>query len=77
MIECIKGTLGYPSAEFEALAMPVLWRYAAFVHLLPASETHHHRGAGGLLRHGLEVAFWAAQASDALIFSMEGTPNER
>ncbi len=36
-----------------------------------------NRGAGGLLRHGLEVALWAAQASDALIFSMEGTPRER
>lgn len=52
-------------------------RYAAFVHLLPASESHHHRGAGGLFRHGLEVAFWAAQASESVIFSIEGTPRER
>lgn len=31
-------------------------RYAEFVHLLPASEYDHHRGLGGLFRHGLEVA---------------------
>ncbi|NMS58705.1 MobH family relaxase, partial [Vibrio parahaemolyticus] len=59
------------------LVLPVIQRYAAFVHLLPASESHHHRGAGGLFRHGLEVAFWAAQASESVIFSIEGTPRER
>jgi integrating conjugative element relaxase (TIGR03760 family) len=30
-------------------------RYALFVQQLPASEAHHHAGAGGLLAHGLEV----------------------
>ncbi len=77
LIERLRGTLGYTSTDFAQLVVPALARYAAFVHFLPASETHHHRGAGGLLRHGLEVALWAAQASDALIFSMEGTPRER
>ncbi len=77
LIERLSGALGYTRTDFAQLVAPVLARYAAFVHFLPASETHHHRGAGGLLRHGLEVAFWAAQASDALIFSMEGTPRER
>jgi conjugal transfer pilus assembly protein TraI len=33
-------------------------RLAAFVHLLPASQAHHHRGAGGMLRHSLEVALF-------------------
>lgn len=77
LIERIRSTLGYTTDEFESLVVPVLERYAGFVHLLPASEAHHHRGAGGLFRHGLEVAFWAAQASEAVIFSMEGSPRER
>ncbi|MGL5390156.1 MAG: MobH family relaxase, partial [Shewanella sp.] len=42
-----------------------------------ASEHHHHRGAGGLLRHSLEVAFWAAQAADGIIFVARGTPVEK
>lgn len=73
----IKGVLGYPQATYESLVAPVLQRYAEFVHLLPASEAHHHRGAGGLLRHGLEVAYWAAQASEAQIFPHEGAPREK
>lgn len=77
LIERIRSTLGYTREDFERLVAPVLHRYAAFVHLLPASEAHHHRGAGGLFRHGLEVAFWAAQASEAVIFSIESTPQER
>lgn len=42
--------------------------------MLPVSEHHHHSGAGGLLRHSLEVAFWAAQAAEGIIFVASGTP---
>ncbi|MCV5855159.1 TraI domain-containing protein, partial [Escherichia coli] len=63
LIQKIRSTLGFTQEEYDRLVMPVIGRYAAFVHLLPASEAHHHRGAGGLFRHGLEVAFWATQAS--------------
>lgn len=77
LVERIQRSLGLTDREFETQLLPVLRRYAAFVHLLPASEKQHHRGAGGLFRHGLEVAFWAAQASEASIFSMAGTPQER
>jgi hypothetical protein len=56
---------------------PVIARYAGFVHLLPASEAHHHRGAGGLLRHGLEVAFHAARAAQGRVFAMDRAPSER
>ncbi|HFC9447715.1 TPA: MobH family relaxase, partial [Vibrio cholerae] len=34
-------------------------------------------GAGGLLRHSLEVAFWAAQAAEGIIFVASGTPVEK
>ncbi len=77
LIEKVRNSLGFTVDDFNRLVLPVIQRYAAFVHLLPASESHHHRGAGGLFRHGLEVAFWAAQASEAVIFSIEGTPRER
>ncbi|MFY0992660.1 MobH family relaxase [Halomonas sp. C05BenzN] len=77
LIARIQQTLGLSNEEFERLMRPVLHNYAEFVHLLPASEAHHHRGAGGLFRHGLEVAFWATQASEAVIFVRDGTPRER
>jgi conjugal transfer pilus assembly protein TraI len=77
LIARIQQTLGLSNEEFERLMRPVLQNYAEFVHLLPASEAHHHRGAGGLFRHGLEVAFWATQASEAVIFVRDGTPRER
>lgn len=77
LIEKVRNSLGFTVDDFNRLVLPVIQRYAAFVHLLPASESHHHRGAGGLFRHGLEVAFWAAQASEAVIFSIEGSPRER
>lgn len=77
LIEKIRNSLGFAVDDFNLLVLPVIQRYAAFVHLLPASESHHHRGAGGLFRHGLEVAFWSAQISESVIFSIEGTPRER
>lgn len=60
--------------DFDRIVMPVLYKYAQFVHLLPASETHHHRGAGGLLRHGLETALWSAQFALKKVFPYEGPP---
>jgi len=42
--------------RWQLLFDDAIRRYAAFVHLLPASEHDHHHGIGGLFRHGLEVA---------------------
>lgn len=77
LIEKIRNSLGFTFDEFNNLVLPVIKQYASFVHLLPASESHHHRGAGGLFRHGLEVAFIATQSSESILFSIEGTPQER
>ena len=60
----IRTTLGLEPEFYQTQIEPVFLRYARFVHLLPASENHHHRAAGGLLHHGLEVAFLATQATE-------------
>lgn len=73
----LQSNLGYPQATFERLVLPVITQYAGFVHYLPASESHHHRGAGGLLHHGLEVACWAVQSSEGVIFPLPSIPSER
>ncbi|MBK1699403.1 MobH family relaxase, partial [Thiococcus pfennigii] len=77
LIARLQDGLAFTDRHFAELVQPVIARYAAFVHLLPASEAHHHRGAGGLFRHGLEVAFHAAQASQGRIFALDRGPAER
>lgn len=64
-------------AEFDHLLMPVFLRYAEWVHLLPASETHHHFGPGGLLTHGFEVAAHAARIADGKQVGTDLNPSER
>jgi conjugal transfer pilus assembly protein TraI len=77
LVESIRHTLALPDEDFQTILWPVVERYAAFTHLLPASEAHHHHGAGGLFRHGLEVAYWAALASEGVVFGAGATPRER
>lgn len=77
LIKAIEHALSLPDDLYQAIAEPVIARYAAFSHLLPASESHHHRGAGGLFRHGLEVAHWATQAAQGCLFATHATPRER
>lgn len=55
----------------------VLERFAAYVHLLPASQSHHHRGAGGLLRHSIEVALDTVYRADKLLINLGKTPEQR
>ncbi|MEI6423006.1 MAG: MobH family relaxase, partial [Lentisphaerota bacterium] len=77
LINAIEHALSLPDDLYQTIAAPVIARYAAFSHLLPASESHHHRGAGGLFRHGLEVAHWATQAAQGCLFATQATPRER
>jgi len=56
LYERIEGSVGLPYAEFKQYLEPVIVRFAELAHLLPASENHHHAGAGGLIRHSLEVS---------------------
>lgn len=77
LVEKLRGAIGISRGDYERLVMPVIQRYAAYVHLLPASEAHHHRGAGGLLHHGLEVAFLAARSAEDVLFEPQATPRMR
>lgn len=77
LIKKLRLVLRFNQKEFEELVMPVVTNYAGFVHLLPASEKHHHRGAGGLFRHGLEVALWAAQTAEAHQFCVNDSPKHK
>jgi conjugal transfer pilus assembly protein TraI len=62
---------------FEQFYLESLRRFASYAHLLPASQTHHHRGAGGLLRHAAEVALWSLQSCDRVLLPGEQAPRRR
>lgn len=76
LIARIRETAIVEQADFNRLFIPVIERFAAYAHLLPASQSHHHRGAGGLFRHSLEVGLWALQASDKVLVEAK-TPAQR
>lgn len=61
---------------FAAYYLPCIKSYCEFVHLLPASERNHHRGAGGLFRHGLEVAVNSLRYGRHKLFDANLSPSE-
>ncbi|MFZ2825212.1 MobH family relaxase [Hydrogenophaga sp.] len=54
---------------------PALQRYAEYVQLMPASESHHHAHVGGLLAHTLEMTLAAMNWRNGHFFP-EGAPVE-
>ena len=62
---------------FEQYYLEPLRSLASYVHLLPASESHHHRGAGGLFRHAIEVALWSLQLGDRVLLPGDQAPRRR
>lgn len=61
----IKANLGLSDENWQKDALPFLKNYIQFVQRLPASESHHHAGDGGLVKHTLDVASLALTASTA------------
>ncbi len=64
MIRDIYRATGVTADLWRSLYLPIIYHYAGHAHLLPASETNHHRGAGGLFQHGLEAAYHAVRQVD-------------
>lgn len=73
----IKLCYGADRATFDQELMPLVRRYAAYVHLLPATPDNYFKAPGGLLRLGLETAFFALQGTDAHIFAGKATISAR
>lgn len=77
LLERIANTAIITPQMFERFYVPAIERFASFAHLLPASQSHHHRGAGGLLRHSIEVGLWALQSADKVLLDAAKTPSQR
>lgn len=55
----------------------VISNFIKYCHLVPASESHHHRGIGGLVRHGLEVAYYSIYSSEDNVAGSNLLPEDR
>jgi hypothetical protein len=64
----LRDAYGAESAVFDRDIGSVVERYAQYVHLLPATPDGPYGEAGGLLRAGLAIGFYALQASDGALF---------
>lgn len=76
LLNKIKGQAGLTPEDYKAYLKPMLVAYAELVHLLPASENHHHNTPGGLLRHGLESAAFMLNWMVLRKFDHELTPGQ-
>jgi hypothetical protein len=74
LIRRFRDAMPFKDEQFNELVMPTLVRFIEAVHLIPASEDHHHRFCGGLLAHSLEVAHLSAQFSNAKVFERTSDP---
>ena len=77
LVNQLQQVSGLRRDTFDRLLIPVLRALADWIQLLPASEQHHHCGAGGLFRHSLEVAVLAGRLADSVIFASDVSPLQR
>ncbi|SFU61233.1 MobH family relaxase [Pseudoduganella namucuonensis] len=77
VIARIKLCYGCDNATFETDLLQPIRAYAAYVNALPATRASHYSQSGGLLRLGLETAFYALQATDSQIFAGRETISKR
>jgi conjugal transfer pilus assembly protein TraI len=77
LIDRIFRSAGLPKPAFDTHLRRPIERLAAHVHLLPATASSHHRGAGGLFRMSLEVALHTLQAGNAGVFPIDGGGERR
>lgn len=77
IIARIKLCYGVDRETFDRDILALLRRYTAYVHLLPATADNYFNQPGGMLRLGLETAFFSLQGTDAHIFSGRSTISER
>jgi conjugal transfer pilus assembly protein TraI len=77
LIDRIFRTSGLTKPDFDTHIRHTILNLARFVHLLPATQTAHHRGTGGLFRFALEVGMFSMQAANAAVFPIPGSIDKR
>ena len=73
----LKLSYGADLATFDRDILEIVRRYGNYVNSLPASATEVFPEPGGLFQLGLEIGFYALQATDGQIFSGRETISRR
>ncbi|EKT4543488.1 relaxase [Pseudomonas putida] len=63
--------------QFEQLYLEPIRRYASYVQQLPASESHHHAYAGGMLDHGLELVACSLKLRQSYLLPSGAAPEDQ
>src|SRR5690606_22954059 len=71
-----RSLAGMDNGVFDALMLKPLFQFAESVQLAPASETHHHCGPGGLLKHTVDVITIALKKRRAYQLPLGGNVSE-
>ncbi|MBK0032578.1 TraI domain-containing protein [Erwinia sp. S43] len=77
LLEHIWQRTSLSRAQFAALYLAPLERYAELVQQFPASESHHHAYPGGLLDHGLEIVAYALKLRQSHLLPAGTTPEDQ
>jgi len=77
VLERIRLAFGATASRFESDTLPLIERYAAYVHTLPAAPDGPFSNAGGLLELGLHTGLYSLQGADARIFTGHATITQR
>lgn len=77
MLSLINQQLGMKEDAFVRYVLTTVENYAAWVQLLPASESYHHTAIGGLFAHSLDVSLRALKIFENRNVYVEGTALER
>ena len=70
----IRSQVCVPETHWETLYQSFIESFAALVQEVPASESHHHSQAGGLLLHCLEVGLYALQLRSGKMLPLGASP---
>ena len=63
--------------QFATLYRAPLERYAELVQQFPASESHHHAYAGGMLDHGLEIVAYSLKLRQSHLLPIGASPEDQ
>lgn len=76
LMASIRSKVGLAQTNYDRDYLPALHKYAEFVQLLPASESHHHAQPGGLVIHALEATDIALTLRRGVVLPIGAHPED-
>lgn len=77
LLERIWQYTALSETQFDRLYLEPIHRYASYVQQLPASESHHHAYAGGMLDHGLELVACSLKLRQSYLLPSGAAPEDQ